>query len=76
MASALARNGGERRALLSAIRAKIKENKRTVLRPAEAVMMLEWAVEAEDPSCRAELLEIFSAAGGLVLVRRALLPED
>ncbi|MFD1159487.1 hypothetical protein [Roseovarius aestuarii] len=69
MASELARNGGKRHALLSAIRQKMAEDRDAQLRPSEAVMVLEWAIECEDNFCKAELLNIFSAMGGLTLMK-------
>ena len=73
--SAVARNGGERQALFSAIRNKVTDRGGAVIRPAEVVLILEWAVEAEDAACQAELLKIFGAAGGLDIVRSALIPD-
>ena len=75
MASALARNGGERQELLSAIRSRMTEDKGAVLRPAEVVLILEWVMDCEDAECQAELLQVFRAMGGLDVVRRAIMPD-
>ncbi|WP_223413007.1 hypothetical protein [Roseovarius aestuarii] len=45
------------------------EDRDAQLRPSEAVMVLEWAIECEDNFCKAELLNIFSAMGGLTLMK-------
>ena len=72
MSSGLARNGGKRHALLSAIRHKMDTEEGAQLRPAEAIMVLEWAIECDDPGCTAELLNIFDVMGGLRLVKDVL----
>lgn len=71
MASALARGGGERQALLSAIRQKMDGDAGATLRPKEAVMVLEWAIECDDQDQKADLLHIFAAMGGVKLMRSA-----
>lgn len=72
MSGELARNGGKRQVLLSAIRQRMKAEKGARLRPAEAVMVLEWAIDCDDPAGAAELLKIFAGYGGMQLVREAL----
>ncbi|MEO3414017.1 hypothetical protein AAFO92_05085 [Roseovarius sp. CAU 1744] len=72
MASALARDGGERQALLSAIRQKLTDGRGAVLRPCEAVMVLEWAIDCDESELRSELLNIFAATGGLEIFRKAV----
>ena len=72
MASALARGGGERQMLLSAIRQQMENNEGAVLRPSEAVMVLEWAIDCDEASLKTELLSIFAAMGGLRLFRDAV----
>lgn len=76
MASAMARNGGQRQALVSAIRKKFEDDARAVLRPEEAVLILEWAVDSSEDACQKELLHLFGAMGGLELVRNALLRHN
>lgn len=71
MASGLARNGGKKHELLSAIRQKMDADQGAQLRPAEAVMVLEWAIDCDDHACKAELLNIFDAMGGLRLMKEA-----
>ena len=71
MASEKARNGGKREELLSAIRTKMNTGTGARLKPAEAVMILEWAVECDDDRCTAELLRIFGVMGGVQLLREA-----
>ena len=68
MASELARNGGKKKGLLSAIRQKMAEDVDAELRPAEAVLLLQWAIECDDNACKAELLHIFDKMGGLRLI--------
>ena len=69
MASELARNGGRKQQLLAAIRQKMEADSDAQLRPAEAVMVLEWAIDCEDIACKADLLNIFDRMGGLRLMR-------
>ncbi len=71
MASALARGGGERQALLSAIRQKMDSDANATLRPKEAVMVLEWAIDCDDRDQKADLLSIFAEMGGMKLMRAA-----
>ncbi len=71
MASTLARGGGERQALLSAIRRKMESDANATLRPKEAVMVLEWAIDCDDSDQKADLLDIFSVMGGMELLRNA-----
>ncbi len=69
MASELARDGGGKQQLLAAIRRKMEADAGAQLRPAEAVMVLEWAIECDDIANKAELLNIFDRMGGLRLMR-------
>ncbi len=46
------------------------------LRPQEAVMLLDWAIEAEDPKRKADLLDLFAQAGGMRLLREAVLGDE
>lgn len=71
MASELARNGGKKQGLLSAIRQKMAEDDDAELCPAEAVTLLQWAIECDDNARKAELLNIFHRMGGLQLMRDA-----
>ena len=76
MSGKSARNGGKRQVLLSAIRQRADAEEGARLRPAEAVMVLEWAIDCKDNPCVAELLKIFDETGGMALVREALAAED
>lgn len=71
MASTLARGGGERQALLSVIRQKMDSDANATLRPKEAVMVLEWAIDCDDSDQKADLLNIFAVMGGMELLRNA-----
>ncbi|WP_306116551.1 MULTISPECIES: hypothetical protein [unclassified Roseovarius] len=41
------------------------------LRPKEAVMVLEWAIDCDDRDQKADLLSIFAEMGGMKLMRAA-----
>lgn len=71
MASKKAPNGGEREMILSAIRKKLRENHGEQIRPHEAILILEWAIECKDRTRRDELLELFDTLGGVKLMRDA-----
>lgn len=47
----------------------------TPLKNAEALMLLDWAINCTDPVSAAELLSLFKKRGGLDLLRAVLLGE-
>ena len=68
MTSGQAPCGGNSDQAVSAIRQRLtREGAR--LSPAEAVLILEWALTCEDQTKRLELLDLFREAGGLDLLK-------
>ncbi len=57
---------------MSAARAKLDIRCTKALRPAEAVLMLEWAMACENEADRCALLDIFEQVGGVKLVQGAV----
>ncbi len=76
MVCGLARNGGERHELLSAIRQKMASGGGARFRLGEALMVLEWAIECDESEDKKELLDIFDVMGGMALRKDALAHND
>lgn len=65
-------DGAERETLLFAIRHRLQSGGSARLKPSEAALLLEWALECRDPEQQADLLNLFRLLGGLGMVQAAL----
>ncbi len=72
MASELARNGGEEQVHLAAIQQKANGMEGAELRPVEALMIVEWMTECEDPARLADLVRLFKVLNGVEVLLTAI----
>lgn len=65
-----------RTALLRDLEKRLRSGRRPLLRPSEAMRILDWAVSCDRPETQREILTLFRGLGGLEMVRAALSDFD
>lgn len=68
--------GAKQETLLFAIQHRLESGERPLLRPSEAVALLDWAISCEDAARQSDLLRLFRQLGGLEMVSAALSDFD